>query len=87
MSHIIYCDESAEQSEVIRDSMRNEATASVTGSYIIKGWIIWGRPNSLGAAAGRSWPVWNRGRTDLLHKGTGPEIREKWVASHRISRT
>ena len=87
MSHIIYCDESAEQSQVIRGSVRNEAAASIKGSYVIKRQIIWGRPNNPGAAARRSWPVWNRDRTDLLQKGTGPEMRDKCVASHGISRT
>lgn len=74
MPHIIYCDESAEQSQVIRDSVRNEAAASVKGSYVIKRQIIWGRPNNPGAAARRSWPVWNRETTGLLQKGIRPEI-------------
>lgn len=51
MSHIIYCDESAEQSQVIGDSVRKEA--STKGSYVIKRQIIWGRPNNPGAAARR----------------------------------
>lgn len=29
LSHIIYCDESAEKSQVIRDSVRNEVAASI----------------------------------------------------------
>lgn len=86
MSHIIYCDESAEQSQVIGDSVRNEAAASIKGSYVIKRQIIWGRPSNPGAAAGKSWPVWNRDRTDLLLKGTGPDIRQKCLASHAVSR-
>lgn len=51
MSHIIYCDESAEQPQVIGDSVRNEAAASVKGSHVIKRQIMWRRPNSPGAAA------------------------------------
>lgn len=82
----MYCNESAEQSQVIGDSVKNEAAASIKGSYVIKGQIIWERPNNPGAAA-RSWPVWNRNRTDPLQKGTGPKIRENCIVLCGISRT
>lgn len=80
MSHIIYCDESAEQSQVIRDSVRNEAAAS-TRDHTSSGDRLFGAgQTSLEQLLEASWPVWNRDRTDLLQEGTGPEIRKKCVA-------